>query len=72
MCIADGLGGVLVISNVKTKLIFFSFNFYMYLMTECDYDGGDCCGEFAQHNFCSQCTCHSEEIKEEIDPGKTI
>ena len=41
-------------------------------MTECDYDGGDCCGEFAQHNFCSQCICHSEEIEEEIDPGKTI
>ena len=64
---ADGLGGVLV----KTKLIFFWIQF-LYLMTECDYDGGDCCGEFAQHNFCSQCTCHSEEIKEEIDPGKTI
>ena len=42
-------------------------------MTDCDYDGGDCCGKIADLSpYCSECTCHNPEIEEEIDPGKTI
>ena len=42
------------------------------MMSECDYDGGDCCGDDVQTSFCSECECHNEEIEEEIDPGKRI
>ena len=24
---------------------------------ECNYDGGDCCGSDANHQYCSECLC---------------
>jgi hypothetical protein len=41
-------------------------------MADCDYDGGDCCGDAVQGNYCAICMCYSEEVEEEIDPGKII
>ena len=26
---------------------------------ECEYDGGDCCGDYIDKTYCSQCTCIS-------------
>jgi len=41
-------------------------------LSECDYDGGDCCGDFVQSNYCSACECLTEEVEEVIDPGKRV
>ena len=24
----------------------------------CDYDGGDCCGDSVNEQYCNECTCH--------------
>ena len=26
----------------------------------CGYDGGDCCGDCANTDLCTECTCHDE------------
>ena len=26
----------------------------------CSYDGGDCCGDCANTDLCTECTCHDE------------
>ena len=28
----------------------------------CSYDGGDCCGECANTDLCTECTCHDEGV----------
>ena len=30
---------------------------------ECYYDGGDCCGEIIQTDFCNECLCINEDIQ---------
>ena len=37
---------------------------------ECNYDGGDCCGDNVNIQYCSECQCISEGGSTE-DPGTT-
>ena len=27
---------------------------------QCNFDGGDCCGDFPKNDFCSACWCHTD------------
>ena len=40
---------------------------------ECNYDGGDCCGDNVNMQYCEECLCLDGGITSEttIDPGTT-
>ena len=39
---------------------------------ECDYDGGDCCGNQVKHGHCTLCQCLDEEENQYASTGKKI
>lgn len=34
----------------------------------CDFDGGDCCLEYKDTTYCTECACKTEDDEEEIEP----
>ena len=39
---------------------------------ECDFDGGDCCGNQVKHGHCTLCQCLDEEENQYASTGKKI
>ena len=39
---------------------------------ECDFDGGDCCGNQVKHGHCTLCQCLDEEKNQYASTGKKI